>query len=146
MKSVEPWGDPLRASILVIGQDPRLQKSGATAKHAFFFEYLDEPVPTHGPARAKYALAKAVVDYVSWLAGREIVKEQLYVTNLCNTFLDHTPGSGTVLIPMSKAAAGIVAIRQVVAQGLRVCAQRPHLPSSIQDLVQTIQEAKSRTK
>jgi hypothetical protein len=88
VKSVEPWGDPLRASILVIGQDPRLQKSGATAKHAFFFEYLDEPVPTHGPARAKYALAKAVVDceLVGWARDRQR-------TTVCDQPMQHISGS-----------------------------------------------------
>jgi hypothetical protein len=35
-KSVEPWGDPNTATILVIGHDPRLLKSSAVAKHAFF--------------------------------------------------------------------------------------------------------------
>lgn len=117
MKSVEPWGNLGAASILVIGHDPRLQKYGAEAKHAFFFEYLEGPQPTYGPALAKYKLAKAIVDYVDWLANRKIAKDQLFVTNLCNAFLEHVPGSGTVLIPNQRARIGIAEIQKAVANG-----------------------------
>jgi len=54
---------------------------------------------------------------VGALAGREVSLSKLYVTNLCNEFLEHTPGSGTVLIPDDLARHGVQQITQAVALG-----------------------------
>ena len=43
--------------------------------------------------------------------------EELYVTNLCNEFLERTPGSGTVLIPDDLAHHGVEQIAQAVTLG-----------------------------
>ena len=42
MRETLPFGDLHKATILVIGHDPRLQKSMAEAEYAFFFEFLKE--------------------------------------------------------------------------------------------------------
>ncbi len=117
MDAVEPYGDLCTATILVIGHDPRLQRSGARAKQAFFFEFLADPPPPPGPAARKYGLARAVWSYVECLAGRAVALPELYVTNLCNQFLEHIPGAGTVLIDDPLADRGVEEIRQVVAAG-----------------------------
>ena len=117
MTTVSPFGDIHTATILVIGQDPRLQRSQAEAETAFFFDYLARPRPASRSEARKYDLAKAVWDYVGDLAGRDVSLEELYVTNLCNEFLDHTPGSGTVLIPDDVARRGVEQIAQTVADG-----------------------------
>jgi hypothetical protein len=117
MPTVKPFGDINSATVLVIGHDPRLQRSQAEAQVAFFFDYLARPKPTSRPEARKYGLAKAVWDYVGQLAGRDVPLADLYVTNLCNEFLDHAPGSGTVLIPDDVAKRGVEQIAQIVAAG-----------------------------
>jgi len=117
MNAVKPFGNLDTATILVIGQDPRLQRSQAEAKVAFFFDYLARPRPTHRPEAKKYDLAQAVWGYVSELAGRDAPLTELYVTNLCNEFLEHTPASGTVLIPDALAQRGVEQIMPIVAAG-----------------------------
>jgi len=117
MRTVKPSGDLDTATILVIGHDPRLQRSQTEAEVAFFFDYLARPRPKSRSEAKKYDLAKAVWDYVNELAGRDIPLAELYVTNLCNEFLAHTPGSGTVLIPDDQAQRGVEQIAQIVADG-----------------------------
>ena len=117
MNATQPFGDLTTATILVIGHDPRLQRSQAEAEVAFFLDYLARPRPTSHSEASKYDLAKAVVDYVGALAGREVSLSELYVTNLCNEFLEHTPDSGTVLIPDDLARHGVQQITQTVASG-----------------------------
>jgi len=117
MNATKPFGDLTTATILVIGHDPRLQRSQAEAEVAFFFDYLTRPRPTSRSEASKHDLAKAVVDYVGALAGREVSLNELYVTNLCNEFLEHAPGSGTVLIPDGLARHGVQQIAQAVASG-----------------------------
>jgi hypothetical protein len=117
MNATKPFGDLTTATILVIGHDPRLQRSQAQAEVAFFFDYLTRPRPTSHSEARKYDLAKAVWDYVSALAGREVSLGELYVTNLCNEFLEHAPGRGTVLIPDDLAGQGVQQITQTIASG-----------------------------
>jgi hypothetical protein len=117
MKIVKPFGDLNTATILVIGHDPRLQRSQTEAEIAFFFDYLTRPRPKSRPEARKYDLAQAVWDYINELAGYDIPLAELYVTNLCNEFLAHTPGSGTVLIPDDQAQRGVQWIVQIVADG-----------------------------
>lgn len=47
MSSVQPYGDPTLASILVIGHHPRLQSSQAEEEKAFFYEYLEKTRSAH---------------------------------------------------------------------------------------------------
>ena len=130
MRAVKPSGDLDTATILVIGHDPRLQRSQTEAEVAFFFDYLARPRPKSRSEAQKYGLAKAVWDYVNELAGRDIPLAELYVTNLCNEFLAHTPGSGTVLIPDDQAQRGVEQIAQIVTDGhFRVI-----LPMAVQPL------------
>jgi hypothetical protein len=117
MNAVKPFGDIGTATLFVIGHDPRLQRSQAEASVAFFLDYLDRPRPSSRAEGRKYDLAQALWDYVQDLAGRDVSLAQLYVTNLCNEFLEHVPGSGTVLIPDDKAQRGAEEIAQSVADG-----------------------------
>jgi hypothetical protein len=50
----------------------------------------------------------------------------LYVTNPCNEFLEHRPGSGTVLIPGDLARRGVERIAQVAGAGhLKAILRKP---------------------
>ncbi len=120
MKTAKPFGDVNTATILIIGHDPRLQHSQAEAGFAFFFDYLLCPRPRVPSEAKKYDLAQAVWGYVNDLAGRIehcVSLSELYVTNLGNEFLEHKPGSGTVLIPEHLARRGVEQIAQIVADG-----------------------------
>jgi hypothetical protein len=128
MSSVQPFGDINSATILVVGHDPRLQRSKAEAKTAFFMDYLARPRPTRRPEARKYGLARAVWEYVGDLAGRHVLLADLYVTNLCNEFLEHAPDSGTVLIPDDLAKRGVEQIAQAVTAGHFKCI----LPMAVQ--------------
>jgi len=128
MTTVKPFGDINSATVLVIGHDPRLQRSQAEAEVAFFMDYLARPQPAYRPEARKYGLARAVWEYVNSLAGRHVPLADLYVTNLCNEFLDHAPGSGTVLIPDDVAKRGVEQIAQIVAAGHFKCI----LPMAVQ--------------
>jgi hypothetical protein len=117
LRTVRPFGNVNTATILVIGHDPRLQRSQAEAEVAFFFDYLARPRPTSRSEARKYDLAQAVWGYADDLAGHDVPFEDLYVTNLCNEFLEHVPGSGTVLIPDAQAQRGVEQIAHTVAAG-----------------------------
>jgi hypothetical protein len=117
MNAVKPFGNAHTSSILIIGHDPRLQYSQAQAQVAFFLGYLARPRPSSASEARKYDLARALWDYVQGLTGRTLALDELYVTNLCNEFLDHVPGSGTVLIPDDKAQRGAEEIADAVAKG-----------------------------
>jgi hypothetical protein len=119
MTAAKPYGNINTANIMVVGHDPRLQSSPAEAEYAFFLNYLDKfsATPTYGPNKRKYGLARAVVDYVSYLAGHQISRDSLYITNLCNEFLPSTLGNGTVLIPEAEAKRGFKGICQAIDHG-----------------------------
>ena len=119
MAPTKPFGNPASAEILLIGHDPRLQSSQAQAEYAFFLDYLQRyaAAPTYGPEKRKYGLANALLDYVSALAGCRVPLERLYVTNLCNEFLQGTQSKGTVLIPEAEAERGYEEICRASGQG-----------------------------
>jgi hypothetical protein len=117
MASAKPFGNPERASILVIGHDPRLQRSKAEAEYVFFLDYLLRPLPSQSSEVRKYGLANGLLNYVSHLAGQRVPLSSLYVTNLCNEFLPSTQGGGTVLIPNDKAETGVAAIQEALSKG-----------------------------
>lgn len=117
MTATKPFGNLNTATILVIGHDPRLQRGRAEAEYAFFLDYLLRPRPGRAAEARKYDLARALQNYVSDLAGREIALASLYVTNLCNEFLPPTGGNGTVLIPDEQAAKGLKDICQTISRG-----------------------------
>ena len=108
-------GNIKNARVLVIGHDPRLQKSHALASNAFFADYYFKPIPTHGSERAKYDLAAAVYSYIGYLTSHKYSADQLVLTNLCNVALPHAPKGKTVFIPEQQARAGITEINEILA-------------------------------
>jgi hypothetical protein len=117
MNAVKPFGNAHTSTILIIGHDPRLQYSQAQAQVAFFLDYLARPRPSSASEARKCDLARALWGYMQGLTGGTLPLGDLYVTNLCNEFLEHVPGSGTVLIPRDKARRGVEEIADAVACG-----------------------------
>jgi hypothetical protein len=115
LSSVKPFGNPNTAKVLVVGHDPRLQRSDAEAEYAFFFEFLKRSPKNRGEVQ-KQGLARAVRAYLKWLAGYEIPLDQLYVTNLCNEFIERQQ-SGVIYIPEAQARHGVQSLTDTVAQG-----------------------------
>ena len=117
MNSCRPFGSIDKARILVIGHDPRLQRSDAQAQYAFFLNYLDEPRPTRPSERRKYDFASSVVNYARYLGGSSVALEDMFVTNLCNEFLEPPIGGRTVLITDAVAEKGARAIEGILSGG-----------------------------
>lgn len=114
-----PFGNPATAKVLLIGHDPRLQKSDTIAEYALYADYYFRfpEASTYGPHKAKYGLAKKAFDYVAWLTCDRYTADQVLVTNLCNVTLPHAPKGRIVYIPEQQARDGIAAIREPVSQG-----------------------------
>ena len=117
MDACRPFGSIDKARILIIGHDPRLQRSDTQAQYAFFLNYLEKPRPTHPAERHKYDFASSVVNYVRQLGGPSIWLEDMFFTNLCNEFLEHPINSGTVLITDEAAKRGAQAIESILSGG-----------------------------
>jgi len=69
-------GDLSKARVLVIGHDPRLQKSETQAEYALFANYFFKSTPTYRGDPAKYRLAEAVFKYISYLTSNKYVADQ----------------------------------------------------------------------
>jgi hypothetical protein len=113
-QAVQSFGNLKTARILVIGHDPTLQNSDAQAEYAFFLEWLDRQ-PTVRAEASQRRFALRLLEYMDWLAGRNVPLSDLYVTNLCNDFLNRQ-GKGVIYIPEAKASAGIKALESLVDQ------------------------------
>jgi hypothetical protein len=113
--AVQPFGDLSTANMLVIGHDPTLQNSLARAEHAFFLEWLGRKATNRAEASQR-RFAGRLRDYINWLAGREVPLADLYVTNLCNDFLNRQ-GQGVIYIPEIKARSGVSALEALVDKG-----------------------------
>ena len=128
----KPYGNPKIADLLVIGHDPRLQESDTEAEYVFFMDYLERELPKQKLELRKYSLARAVIDYISYLTGSRYGIEsvnKLYFTNLCNEFLAHPEKKKeTVLIPDDKADYGI----SEIGKTLQIGSFKLMLPMSLQ--------------
>ncbi len=115
MNSAKPYGDIKKAKVLVIGHDPRLQRSDTDAEYCFFADYYFKPPPESNNELAKYKLAKRLYDYINWLTINRYLSEEVFVTNLCNQRLKRAPQGKTVFIPEEFARRGINDIRNIIS-------------------------------
>lgn len=108
------FGYLTQAKVLVIGHDPRLTRSKTIAEYAFFADYYSNPIPEKVSEKRKYELAKAVYEYIYELTGNKYSKDEIYITNLCNTALSPVKGR-TVYINEESAKLGLEEIRQFLS-------------------------------
>ena len=108
-------GELADAKVMVIGHDPRLQRSNTQAQYAFFGDYYFRPIPRQRSELAKYRLAEKVFSCAAHMTSHRYTAEQLVLTNLCNKMLPRPPAKRTVLIPQEEAQEGIAAIRDILA-------------------------------
>ena len=110
------WKSTEIAKVLLIGHDPRLQKSDTIAEYAFFADYFFNPLPRMNSEKRKYSLAKTTFDYIVNLTNEKFKPENIYITNLCNSSLNHSPKGKTVLIPEDKAKFGMGNIKRILKE------------------------------
>ncbi len=109
-----PFGDPTNAKVLVIGHDPRLQRSETLAEYSFFADYYFRPIPAKPPELRKYDLAASLFAYVAYLTSHRYNASELLITNLCNDALPHAPSGKTVLIPPKIAEQSVLEFQQLL--------------------------------
>lgn len=110
------FGDKLKARVLVIGHDPRLQRSGRIAEYSFFADYFFRPIPTEKRELAKYRLAESLFLYIGWITSHKYKADELIITNLCNRVIERDESSKgkTVLIPREYAREGLATINHIL--------------------------------
>jgi hypothetical protein len=102
--------------VLLIGHDPRLQSSDNEAEFALYSNYYFEKKTLKGSEKRKYGLAASSFKQVTDNTNNKFRAEEIYVTNLCNNFLDHAPKGKTVLIPESIAKEGCERILEILSK------------------------------
>lgn len=110
------WKPKLSAKALVIGHDPRLQKSDCIAEYVFFADYYFKDEFKNKSEKRKADLAKSTFKQIIDITNGKIKAEEIYLTNLCNSALPHAPERKTVLITESNAKEGIEHIKQILKE------------------------------
>jgi len=116
MDITKDWKARTEAKALLIGHDPRLQKSDDIAGYSLFADYYFSPKPLDPKERRKYGLAEAAFKHIAYVTYDKIKPNEVYITNLCNEALDHAPENKTVYITIEKAKKGIDNIRRILAE------------------------------
>lgn len=101
---------------LLIGHDPRLQKSDTQAEYVLFANYFFDKTIKDKAFKSKYGLAASAFNQISHITNGKIKPEEIYITNLCNSALPHAPKGKTVYIPEDKAITGFENIKKVIKE------------------------------
>lgn len=104
--------EPPRA--LLIGHDPRLQKSNTQAEYVLFANYYFDKNIKDSSFKSKFGLASSAFNQITEITNGKIKPEEIYITNLCNTSLPHAPKGKTVYIPEKMAIAGVDHIKRII--------------------------------
>ncbi|MBA7519518.1 hypothetical protein ES705_11597 [subsurface metagenome] len=110
------WKSIDTARLLLVGHDPRLQQSNTIAEYVLFANYYFDDIPESAHEKKKYGLAKSTFDHVAYLTNEKFKAETIYITNLCNSQLEHAPKGKTVLITREKAEQGLVNIKRILSE------------------------------
>ena len=101
---------------LLIGHDPRLQKSDTQAEYVLFANYYFDKTIRDRAFKSKYGLAATTFNQISYITNGKIKPDEIYITNLCNSALPHAPKGKTVYIPEDKAIAGVENIKKIIEE------------------------------
>ena len=110
----EPKEHPPRA--LLVGHDPRLQKSNTQAEFVLFANYFFDKTIKDRSFKSKYGLAASAFNQLTHITNGKIKPEEIYITNLCNSALPHAPKGKTVYIPEDKAITGVENIKRIIEE------------------------------
>ncbi len=100
--------------ILLIGHDPRLQKSDDKPEYALYANYYFSPEPKRYGEKNKYILAKNCFTQIIEITNNKYREDEIYVTNLCNMFFEDRPIKKTILIPEKVAKKGVLHIQNIL--------------------------------
>lgn len=101
---------------LLIGQDPRLQKTDTQAEYVLFANYYFDKTIRDRAFKSKYGLAASAFNQISHITNEKIKPEEIYITNLCNSALPHAPKGKIVYIPEDKAIEGVENIEKIIEE------------------------------
>ena len=104
------------AKALLIGHDPRLQKSDTQAEYALFANYYFDKTIKDRAFKSKYGLAASAFNQITYITKGKIKPEEVYLTNLCNSALPHAPKGKTVYIPEDKAITGVENLKKIIEE------------------------------
>lgn len=110
------WKPKEPARLLVIGEDVNLQWKNHLPEYALYADYYFRKIPYDLGERSRYLEAKNLFDMVKELTDYTYLADEVYVTTLSNTELEHAPNGKRTLIPEKTALAGIERIRQILKE------------------------------
>lgn len=110
------WKSIDTARLLLVGHDPRLQQSNTIAEYVLFANYYFDDIPESAHEKRKYGLAKSTFDHIVYLTNGKFKVETIFITNLCNSQLEHAPKGKTILITREKAEQGLVNIKRILSE------------------------------
>jgi len=116
MKTLDWKPKEHKPKALLIGHDPRLQKSDTQAEYVLFANYYFNKTIKDKTFKSKYSLAASAFKQVTHITNGKIKPEEIYITNLCNSALPHAPKSKTVYIPEEKAIKGVENINRIIEE------------------------------
>ena len=104
------------AKILIIGEDSNLQWTDTVTEYAMFADYYFRPFPEDHGERSRNVEAQNLYHHILFLTNDLFKAEEIYVTNLCNDYVQPPAKGKRVLIPEEKAIKGFAHIKWILEQ------------------------------
>jgi len=110
LKSAQP------AKVLVIGEDSNLQWSDTATGYAMFADYYFRSFPEDHGERSRNVEARNLFNHIMYVTLNNFKSDEIYITNLCNDYVEQAQKGKRVLIPEEKAIKGYEHIKWVLEQ------------------------------
>ena len=104
------------AKILVIGEDSNLQWTDTATEYAMFADYYFRPFPEDHGERSRNVEAQNLYHHILFLTNDLFKPEEMYVTNLCNDYVQPPAKGKRVFIPEEKAVKGLAHIKWILEE------------------------------
>lgn len=104
------------AKVLIIGEDSNLQWTDTVTEYAMFADYYFRPFPEDHGERSRNVEAQNLYHHILFLTNDRFKAEEIYVTNLCNDYVQPPAKGKRVLIPEERAVKGFDHIKWILEQ------------------------------
>lgn len=104
------------AKVLVIGEDSNLQWSDTATRYAMFADYYFRSFPEDHGERSRNVEARNLFNHLTYVTLNSFKPDEMYITNLCNDYVEPAPKGKRVLIPEEKAIKGLEHIEWILEQ------------------------------
>ena len=104
------------ARLLVIGEDSNLQWSDTATEYAMFADYYFRRFPEDHGERSRNVEARDLFNHIMYVTLNSVKPEDMYITNLCNDYVEPAPKGKRVLIKEEKALKGVEHIKWILEQ------------------------------